>query len=143
MKTALQLLIATLLLSLPTFSQRGTNNLSVLPDSVVCIPESTARLIAADLIAYDQCKEELGAVTMLATLLEKQKNTYLTMFEEEHAKWNLCREEVDVFKEQIKIYSEANDKLVKKNKTLKNGNLILGTTTGVGILTTILLIFIK
>lgn len=143
MKTALISLIATLLLSLQSFSQTDTNNTSVLPDSVVCIPTDVARLIAQDLIDYDKCKEELNATIMLATLLDKQKTTYLAMFEEEHAKWMLCREEADVFKSQIKIFSDANDKLVKKNKTLKKGNIILGTTTGVGILTTILLIFIK
>ena len=122
------------------FSQ---NAIKINKDSIVCLPIHTARLVAADLLQYDLCREELSTTQQLVRLLEEKDSTQTVMFAEKEKQYNACRSQVDALNEQVDLYKKINGDLTSTNNKLKTTNIILGTTTGAAILTTVLVFLLK
>jgi hypothetical protein len=142
MKAGLNILVGTLLLSSITFSQTDTSR-QLSKDSVVCLPVNIARQVAADLVSYDLCKEELTSTEQLNKLLNEKNQQLSKMFLEKDKQYGLCRTEVDLLKEKNDIYEQANIDLADKNRKLKNTSIALGSTTGIAVLVTVLLSILK
>jgi hypothetical protein len=142
MKARLKILVGTLLLSSIAFSQTDTSR-QLSKDSVVCLPVNIARQVAADLVSYDLCKEELTSAEQLNKLLNEKNQQLSKMFLEKDKQYGLCRTEVDLLKEKNDIYEQANIDLADKNRKLKNTSIALGSTTGIAVLVTVLLSILK
>ena len=142
MKAKLKILVGTLLLSSITFSQTDTSN-QLSKDSTVCLPASIARQIAADLVSYDLCKEELTSAEQLNELLNEKNQQLSKMLLEKDKQYGLCRTEVDLLKEKSDIYEQANIDLADKNRKLKNTSVALGATTGLAVLVAVFLSILK
>jgi hypothetical protein len=142
MKARLKILVGTLLLSSIAFSQTDTSR-KLSKDSVVCLPVNIARQVAADLVSYDLCKEELTSAEQLNKLLNEKNQQLSKMFLEKDKQYGLCRTEVDLLKEKNDIYEQANIDLADKNRKLKNTSIALGSTTGIAVLVTVLLSILK
>lgn len=146
MKTNLKTLAVTLLLSLTTFSQQDiTNNnkpLSIHPDSVLCLPIGTARLIAIDLVKYDECKE-LNALQQETLDLQYHKIiTIEALLAAKETQYSLSNKQTVLLSEKVKIYEDSNTKLAEKNRKLKKLNTALLSVTGFAatVITTLLLV---
>jgi len=142
MKAKLKILVGTLLLSSITFSQTDTSN-QLSKDSTVCLPASIARQVAADLVSYDLCKEELTSTEQLNKLLNEKNEQLSKAFLEKEKQYDLCKVEVDLLKEKSDVYEQAAIDLANKNRKLKNTSIVLGTTTGVSVLLVVLLSILK
>jgi hypothetical protein len=142
MKARLKILVGTLLLSSIAFSQTDTSR-QLSKDSVVCLPVNIARQVAADLVSYDLCKEELTSAEQLNKLLNEKNQQLSKMFLEKDKQYGLCRTEVDLLKEKNDIYEQANIDLADKNRKLKNTSIALGSTTGIAVLVAVLLSILK
>ena len=68
MKKKLSVLIACLLMSLPSFSQKGTS------DSLILLPKSIVTKITKDLERYDLCKKEVLTKDSIITDFIKLKS---------------------------------------------------------------------
>ena len=135
-------MVGTLLLSSIAFSQTDTSR-QLSNDSVVCLPVNIARQVAADLVSYDLCKEVLTSAEQLNKLLNEKNQQLSKMFLEKDKQYGLCRTEVDLLKEKNDIYEQANIDLADKNRKLKNTSIALGSTTGIAVLVTVLLLILK
>lgn len=130
-----------------TFSQQDIPNnnnksLSIHPDSVLCLPIGTARLIAIDLVKYDECKE---LSVLQQETLDLQYHKIITMealLSEKETQYNLSNKQSVLLSEKVKIYEDANSKLAEKNRKLKKLNTALLSATGFAatVITTLLLI---
>jgi len=130
MKTKLKLLVITLLLSFPSFSQSDTSN--------VAIPYNVARLVAIDLIEGDIAKQELSITKELLTTTE-QKSTmqdsiiasfaqkevnYKSMITTYETRTNLC----------VSNNLQLQKKIEKQNAIKKLLTFSLGTVTLISVI---------
>jgi len=130
MKTKLKLLVITLLLSFPSFSQNDTSN--------VALPYNVARLVAIDLIEGDIAKQELSITKELLTTTE-QKSTmqdsiiasfaqkevnYKSMITTYETRTNLC----------VSNNLQLQKKIEKQNAIKKLLTFSLGTVTLISVI---------
>jgi hypothetical protein len=121
----LKVLGTILLLSFQTFSQSDTNK--------VCIPYSTAKKIAIELVQKDSLQSELKETQLILkefqnkTRLQDSVIVYFEQKEIEH------KSEIKILEEKEKIHigkveelTKDNNKLIKKNNRLKTTSRILG-----------------
>lgn len=139
MKKKLAILSATLLLSLTSFSQQGTNKI----DSVLVLPYSVALQVAEDLVRYDECKEVLATSLELLDIANEKIKLQKELMDESTIKYVLCRDQVSLQKDQTKILRTGLSDLQAQNESLKKQRNLFGAGAGAAILTTILVLFIK
>ena len=133
------LLISFLTLSWNTFSQTDTIN----KDSTLRIPIHIAKQIAAELILYDGCKEELDSTLTLLELTNAKIKTQSQMLSEKEKQYMMCRSQVDATEQKVDLYLEANKNLTSKNNKLKNTSRVLGITTTISLTLVAILILTK
>jgi hypothetical protein len=113
------------LLSLTSFSQTDTSN--------ICIPYSTAKLIAIDLVKGDSVLAELKETQHILYITQKKVSTQDSIISTFKLKEIEYKAEITIFESKEILYKEsidsvntANTKLTKKNKNLKTLSQILG-----------------
>jgi hypothetical protein len=139
MKAILLKLVIILLTSSTAFSQTDTTN----KDSTLRIPIHIAKQIAADLILYDGCKEELDSTLTLLELANAKIKTQSQMLSEKEKQYMMCRSQVDATNQKVDLYLKANENLTSKNNKLKNTNRVLGITTTISLTLVATLILTK
>ena len=139
MKAILLKLAIILLTSSTAFSQTDTIN----KDSTLCIPIHIAKQIAADLILYDGCREELDSTLILLELTNAKIKTQSQMLSEKEKQYMMCRSQVDATAQKVDLYLEANKNLTSKNNKLKNTSRVLGITTTISLTLVAILILTK
>ncbi len=117
------MLVSTLLLSLTLFSQTGTNNRQ---NPVVCISQSTAQNIAADLLRLDSVSVELKETKTLLQKTEQKTLQQDSLIYYHQQKVLIYKQEIEIQNERFNICSNRVTKLesdvanlAKKNKNLK------------------------
>jgi hypothetical protein len=139
MKAILLKLVIILLTSSTAFSQTDTIN----KDSTLRIPIHIAKQIAAELILYDGCKEELDSTLTLLELTNAKIKTQSQMLSEKEKQYMMCRSQVDATEQKVDLYLEANKNLTSKNNKLKNTSRLLGITTTISLTLVAILILTK
>jgi hypothetical protein len=139
MKAILLKLVIILLTSSTAFSQTDTIN----KDSTLRIPIHIAKQIAAELILYDGCKEELDSTLTLLELTNAKIKTQSQMLSEKEKQYMMCRSQVDATEQKVDLYLEANKNLTSKNNKLKNTSRVLGITTTISLTLVAILILTK
>lgn len=121
---------------MPSFSQTATDTTSVV------LPNDLARLIIQDLIAGDAAKEE---VIILRNKIDLQQEVIVSQ-KEIISRLNTQIENLQLVevsrKDQLNDYGELSDKLQTDLQREKRITKILKSTTGVGIVTVLVLIAI-
>ena len=132
------LLISILLQTLTSFSQQGTH------DGHVCLSDSVARLVAADLIRYDSVCTELTIMHELLGLTEAKvffQDSIISIYEERVATYEVQisahTQRYVTCNTELLEFQTANKNLTDKNNRLHNR--LIGMT---GVSLTLLLVIL-
>lgn len=132
------LLITLLLVSWKSTSQQDTVNKSV--DSVIQLRVPIAKLVIKDLIKGDSDKEELEEVYKSLKLTSEKSLLQDEVIKTLNNKVTNLEVTIQTKEEQLKLTNDLTNDLIKELKSEKRKKLLYKVGTGVGIVTSLILL---